>query len=203
VKKYHIDGRLKRLSPERRRRFNQEHQEWIRKYVDSNPLAFLYEIKEAFTKGFKFDISVSTIYKILIHDLNYTKKKVERQAIQIRFDDICRYTREVNMLTPIRDRLIFLDEMSLDNSDMLRKRGWFLRNARPTFIGEFKRRKRISILAILGVNGLIDVFEAENTFNRTVFFSFLRKLVNSKLIRKGSILIMDGAKIHLDQSMVN
>jgi transposase len=27
VKKYHIDGSLKRLSPERRRRFNQEHQE--------------------------------------------------------------------------------------------------------------------------------------------------------------------------------
>jgi hypothetical protein len=91
--------------------------------VDSNPLAFLYEIKEAFTKEFKFDISVSTIYKILIHDLNYTKKKVERRAIQIRFDDICRYTREVNMLTPIHDRLIFLDEMSLDNRDMLRKRG--------------------------------------------------------------------------------
>jgi transposase len=136
VKKCHINGILKKLSPEKRRGFNQEHQEWIRKYVDNITHAFLYEIKEVFTKEFKIDISPSPLYKILIHNLNYTKNKVERRAIQIRFDGICRYTREVNILSPIHDRPIFLDEMSQDNRDMLRKRGCFLRNARHTFIGK-------------------------------------------------------------------
>jgi transposase len=149
------------------------------------------------------DISISTIYKILILDLNYTKKKVERRAIQIRFDDICRYTKEINQIEPIHERLIFLDETSMDNRDMLRKRGWFLRNSRPTIDGQFTRSKRISILAFIGVKGIIEAYDTENTFNRTKFFTCLRELVNSRLIRMNSVLIMDGAKIHLDPNIVN
>jgi hypothetical protein len=45
------------------------------------------------------------------------------------------------MLQPIHNRLVFIDEMSLDNRDMLRKRGWFLRGSHPVYIGEFKRRE--------------------------------------------------------------
>ena len=94
-------------------------------------------------------ISVCTIYQILVHDFNYSKKTVERRSLQIRFDEICRYSIEMNQIRPLHHQLVFLDEMGLDNRDMLRKRGWFLRGTTPTNRGEFGRTRRISTLAFL------------------------------------------------------
>jgi transposase len=203
VKKYEKQGNLKRLSPANNKKFNAKHRLWIKNFVDNDPLSLLNEIKGAFVTEFEMDISISTIYKILIQDWGYTKKKIERRAIQIRFDDICRYTKEINMLQPVHNRLVFVDEMSLDNRDMLRKRDWFLRGSHPVYIGEFNRRKRISILAFIGNEGLIEVFETDNTFNRAKFFQSIRELVRAQKIKMGSMFIMDGAKIHLDQNIVN
>ncbi len=130
-------------------------------------------------------------------------KKVEKRVIEIRFADICRFTKEINQLRPIHDRLIFLDEMALDSPDILRKRGWFLRGSCPTFSVQCRRSQRISILAFLGIRGFFDVFQTENKFDRTRIFSCIKKIVNDELIKKGSEMIMDGAKIHLDKNIVN
>lgn len=204
VRKWHITGELKRLSAQKRSRFQKIHQQWIKSYVDKNPLSYLHEIKKEFESHFTgMRISISTIYKILIHELNYTKKTIERRAIDIRFSDICRFTKEVNSIRPVHDRLIFLDEMSLDNRDMLRKKGWFLRNHQPTMFAQFVRKERISILAFIGISGFIDVYETEGTFNRTKFFNSLRDLVQCRKLKTGSVVIMDGAKIHLDPNIVN
>lgn len=149
-------------------------------------------------------ISVCSIYQILVHDFNYPKKTVERRSLQIRFDEICRYSIEINQIRrPLHHQLVFLDEMGLDNRDMLRKRGWFLRGTTPTIRGEFGRTRRISTLAFLGQTGFMGIFETEGTFNRDRVMSCLRELVSSKKIMKGSVFIMDGAKIHLDLNIVN
>lgn len=204
VKKWHIEGNLDRLSAKNNTKFTPIHREWIRRFVEHDPLCYLWEIKTGFQEHFVgVSISISTIYRILIHDLHLTKKTVERRALQIRFDDICRFNGEINAIRPLHHQLLFLDEMSLDNRDMLRKKGWFLRGSTPTFRGQFGRSKRISTLAFLGWTGILEVFEVEGTFNRDKFLSCLRELVRSGRVAKGTIFIMDGARIHLDPNLVN
>ena len=204
VKRWHVEGNLDRLSAPNNRKFTYHHRLWIKDFVDRDPLCFLHEIQTGFQQHFVgMTISVSTIYSILVHDFNYSKKVVERRSLQIRFDEICRFCQEINQIRPLHHQLIFLDEMGLDNRDMLRKRGWFLRGTTPTIRGAFGRSRRISTLAFLCNTGFVEVFESEGTFNRDRFMACLRELVNSKKIMKGSMFIMDGAKIHLDPNIVH
>jgi hypothetical protein len=81
---------------------------------------------------------------------------VERRALQIRFDDICRYTKEINQIRPLIHQLLFLDEVSIDNRDMLCNRGWLLRGSVPSYSDNFNRTERISLLSFLSHSGLLE-----------------------------------------------
>lgn len=201
--KWHVQGKLKRLSTTNNKKFNENHRAWIKSYVEEKPLSYLNEIKHQFEYNFNgLQISISAIYKILIQHCKFTKQKAERRSIQIRFQDICRYSNEINCIRPLHSQLSFLDEVIVDNCDMLRYRGWFLKGSIPYFSCSFERKERISILAFLSVSGIIEAYETPGTFNRNIFVQCLRKLVKESKIRKGTVVIMDGAKIHLDPNIV-
>jgi hypothetical protein len=182
------------------------HREWIIYFVlKKDPLSYLIEIKREFEKVFHFDVSVSTISRILKEE-KITKKVLERRAMEIRADEIYRYSNEINIICPIPGQLLFLDEMSTDSRSMLRKKGWFLRNMRPFFRGIFHRSSRISILAFLGVDGLVECYETEGTFDRQRFVSCVRSLLKTGKIQKypgkHSVWVMDGASIHLSADLI-
>ena len=84
-----------------------------------------------------------------------------------------RFTYEINLLCPLPDQLLFLDEMSIDNCSMFRKRGWFVQGKRPFFRGLFTRSARISVLTFLGVNGIVENYQTFGTFDRKLFFDLL------------------------------
>jgi transposase len=160
-------------------KYTENHHSWIEDYVlNVDPLAFLHEIKAKFQKHFALTISESTISRIL-RLKGITLKVIEERAMQIRFADISRFTLEVNTIFPLPCQLLFLDEMSLDNRHMQRKKGWFLRGKRLLYRGFFKRSERISILAFLGSQGVVDVFRTDGTFDRLTFFDCCRKLLKS------------------------
>ncbi|ETL43299.1 hypothetical protein L916_06164, partial [Phytophthora nicotianae] len=48
---------------------------------------------------------------------------------------------------------------------MIRKRGYSLRGKKVAIRGDFERKSRVSVLAFIGVNGILGYFSTEGTFD--------------------------------------
>eukprot|EP00734_Pompholyxophrys_sp_LG126_P000415 Pompholyxophrys_sp_v1_NODE_166_length_1404_cov_1.601927.p1 type:complete len:352 gc:universal NODE_166_length_1404_cov_1.601927:1110-55(-) len=205
VNRFRETGYVHRVTSQRMKKFDSFHRQWIVQFILANPLSYLREICMAFFENFKKVISAACMFKIL-EESSFTKQVIERRAMEISFNDIVRFTMEVNTLRPLPHQLLFLDEMSTDNRAMLRKRGWFLRGHRPIYKSFFRRGARISLLSFLGVDGVVENFQTSGTFDRLKFFENCRQLLDSgKIVSypgRNSVWILDGASIHTDASMI-
>eukprot|EP00734_Pompholyxophrys_sp_LG126_P000366 Pompholyxophrys_sp_v1_NODE_136_length_1649_cov_15.867001.p1 type:complete len:346 gc:universal NODE_136_length_1649_cov_15.867001:504-1541(+) len=205
VRQFRSAGSLARKCPKRISKYDHEHREWIIDFVTISPLSYLWEIQKKFEKSFDLDISISTIC-VLLQEGGFTKKVAERRAMEVSVDSISRFTIELNSLDFCADQLLFLDEFFTDNRSMLRKHGWFLRGQRPVIKSCFQRGQRISILAFLGVDGIVENYETSGTFDHLTFFDCCKSLLDSGKVQpypgKRSIWILDGASIHVDNTMV-
>ncbi|XP_062534851.1 uncharacterized protein LOC134204032 [Armigeres subalbatus] len=188
------------------KKFQVEMRSWIVQLYQNHPLLFLDEAKEKFQKQFHMTISVSSICFIL-HEAGLSWKTVERRAIQIRDAEIIRFMRELLAIPWDIYNLVFLDEVSFDNRDMLRRKGYGVVGQKVIFSGEFCRRPRLSFLCFLGVDGMLDSFWTSGTFNRLIFFECIREfaLHNTNVHQYpgfNSVWIMDGARIHCDANII-
>ncbi len=102
------------------RRFSHHHREWILDLYRKKLLMFLDECAYEFLKHFKKTISIKSVWLILNAN-GLTRKTIERRAINIQEKDIIRYFKEINSIDWSISNLVFLDEVSFDNRDMLRK----------------------------------------------------------------------------------
>lgn len=110
-----------------------------------------------------------------MREAGLTWKVLERRAIQINNEEILRFTKELHSFPWILQNLVFLDEVSFDNRDMLRNKGYGMKGDRVYFRGEFCRKPRVSLLCFIGVNGLLDTFSTEGTFDRLKFVECCRE----------------------------
>uniref|UniRef100_A0A8D8MSN9 (northern house mosquito) hypothetical protein n=1 Tax=Culex pipiens TaxID=7175 RepID=A0A8D8MSN9_CULPI len=108
---------------------------WIVELYSRSPILFLDEAQELFQRKFKMSISTSSICTIL-HEAGMSWKTIERRAIQIRDDEIVRYVRELLSIPWDLFNLVFLDEVSFDNRDMLRTKGYGI-------VGEKENRRGV------------------------------------------------------------
>ena len=205
IEKYEMEGGLARCNVERTGLFDATMKNWVLQQYQLNPLLYLDEAKCKFIEHWGISISVSTIWNIL-REGGFTRKVVERRAIQIKESDIVRFANEVNSLTWSSENIIFLDEVSFDNRGMLRKRGFSVRGTKVLVRGEFVRKPRVSLLCFINAYGLLESFMTEGTFNRLNFLDCLRELIKSGNVQqypgKNSIWILDGAKIHCHESII-
>jgi transposase len=197
----------RKMSKEAMGKLGSTHKLWILKYVlFTDPLTYLHELKEKFHRHFGFSVHESTLSRFLVSK-GITKKVIERRAMQVRQKDVSRFTSEMNFIQPLQDQLLFLDEMSCDNRSMLRKKGWGLIGEKVLHRAIFKRSKRISVLAFLGVDGIVEVFQEEGTFTRLKFFNCIKNLLVSGKVEKypgrNSVWVLDGASIHLSPDIVS
>jgi transposase len=207
IEKFYTKGVVSRKQNESSAasKFDDDHKRWIKEFVDNKPTSYLREIAEAFQKQFGMTIAQSTVFYILTSVWKYTRQVVERRAMEIRMADVIRFSKELNMIRPTHEQLLFLDEFGFDNRDMLRKFGWFVKG-RPYMKSSFQRRLRNSFLGFCGVNGLVEAYHTEGTFDRQIFFRCVRTFVNSGKVQpypgRYSVWILDGAAIHCDPNIV-
>ncbi|XP_055601345.1 uncharacterized protein LOC129750136 [Uranotaenia lowii] len=188
------------------KKFGGHMRQWIFDLYRKEPVLFLEEPKIKFQKHFRINISVSSICSIL-HESGMSWKTIERRAIQIRDDEIVRFVKELLAIPWDLFNLVFLDEVSINNKDILRRKGYGIVGQKVVYRGEFCRKPRVSFLCFLNMNGLVDSFFTDGTFNRKKFFNCCRNfaLKNSQVQRYpgfNSIWIMDGARIHCDPNIV-
>ncbi|XP_039450495.1 uncharacterized protein LOC120429488 [Culex pipiens pallens] len=188
------------------KKFGAEMRTWLVELYNQHPILFLDEAQAMFQRMFKVSISVSSVWAIL-HEAGMSWKRIERRAIQIRQDEIVRYVKELLSFPWDLFNLVFLDEVSFDNRDMLRTKGYGIVGQKVIYRGEFCRKPRASMLCFLGSGGMLDSFWTEGTFTRVKFFECCRTfaLKNKKVQRYPgfhSVWILDGAKIHCDRHIV-
>ncbi|KAJ0391453.1 hypothetical protein ATCC90586_011837 [Pythium insidiosum] len=189
-------------------KFTDEHRQWLYNFYTSRPLAYLDEAQNAFEEFFNIEISIKSVWRI-IHDLGFTRKVLERRAINIKEQDVTRFLDELSRVDWVHQNLVFLDEVSFDNRGMIRRRGYALRGQKLAIRGEFQRKPRVSILAFLGVNGVIDYYDTEGTFDRLEFVRCCQQFAYSECAAlgmypgKNSVWILDGAAIHRHPEIVN
>lgn len=208
ITRYEQDGYFSRTKYERDcSKFSSEKRQWLINLYMKSPTMYLHEAKTCFQHEFNIRISVSSIWRILNH-AGLTLKYLERRAIQIKESDIIRFFNELSSIRWDYSNLLFLDEVSFDNRSMLRSRGYGIRGKRLVFRGEFVRKARVSLLCFIGQHGMIDSYSTNGTFTRSVFFDCCKRLaLETDHIRRypgtHSIWIMDGAKIHCCDQIIN
>ncbi|XP_062543330.1 uncharacterized protein LOC134210910 [Armigeres subalbatus] len=207
ILKYEENGVFKRKQRlQVYKKFSASMREWLVDLYRREPVLLLEEARDRFQKHFYVTISVSSVC-IILHEAGMTWKCIERRAIQIREDEITRFVRDMLAIPWDLSNLVFLDEVSFDNREMLSKKGYGIVGNKILYRGEFCRKPRVSFLCFLGVGGMADSFWTEGTFNRRKFFECCRKFaLNNKEVRKypgfPSVWILDGARIHCDVNII-
>lgn len=181
------------------KKFPKTQTDWIVNLFKRNPMLYLEEAKLIFQIQFLKSISTSSIGRIL-HSYGYTRKVLERRAMQIREDKILDFTEEINSIDWFWSSLCFLDEISVDKRGVWRKKGWSLKGKRLIRTTEFQRGTRNSLLCFLGQQGIQEAFDTDGTFTRKIFFDCCRRFVRSGKVQRypgrHSIWILDNARIH-------
>ena len=168
---------MSKKAPVRDSKISDAAREWLVRLYQRFPILYLDEAKEQFENFHGISISRSSI-SLVLRNANMSWKVLERRAIQLNVASVVRFARELTEFPWILDNLVFLDEVSFDNRDMLRKRGWYdlgelisycnrgVKGKSVIYRGEFTRKPRVSLLCFIGRYGLLETFHTEG-FNLT------------------------------------
>lgn len=206
IQRYEQQGSVERKSTVRKpAKFDEEKIKWLLDLYHANPILYLDEAKQRFELNFGVSIAASYICKIL-HDNNMSWKTLEVRAIQIKDSDIERFFYELESIDWIYSNLVFLDEISMDNRGLLRRKGYGIVGKKLIYRGEYVRRPRLSFLCFLGQQGILDTYKTEGTFTRLKFFECCKEFALGGTCLtypgKNSVWILDGAKIHCHPGII-
>ncbi|EGZ20631.1 hypothetical protein PHYSODRAFT_493567 [Phytophthora sojae] len=180
IKVYERTGTFERARTKSDKKFDASHRQWLIDFYQARPLAYIDEAQSAFKRAHHMDISKTSVWRI-IHDGGLTWKVLERRAMHTKELDILRFMQELSTMDWSHQNLVFLDE----------------------------RKPRVSVLAFIGVHGIIDYYDTEGTFDRVKFLESCRLFAYSKRgnVRQypgsNSVWILDGAAIHRDPEIVH
>lgn len=132
-----------------------EHVEWLKKLYEHEPTLYLKEAQERILQQFGFTVHHSTISRAL-RKIGFTRKVLERRALQIKKHEIDFFCKELESFYWDLPNLVFLDEVSFNNTEMFRTYGYGQVGKRILVQGKFQRLPRISLLCFLGLEGLLE-----------------------------------------------
>lgn len=146
------------------------------------------------------NISIPTICRALRHDLNLTRKKLQKRARESRPQEIIDFRHRLRPFYHYPQQLVFIDETSKDGRASLRKYAWSAPGTPAIVNLPFSRGKRVSALAAFNSNGFLAWAFTEDTFTRLSFHDAFVTNILPHLQRYPlpySIVIIDNARIHM------
>ena len=166
--------------------------EFIVELVRSEPGLFLAEIREQLYDSSGTLLSIEAVHRNLVNRLSITLKKPKTRNIR-------KYSYIEQMEFFPADFLVFTDESSFCDNDLLRSyarsvRGtpaaWFVVNQNPL---------RLSLLAAISIDGLAALTTTPETFTGHKFEHFLEHDLLPRMNRYpdvNSVLVCDNAAVH-------
>ena len=180
------------------RKLDSLHEQLVIATVMENPRIYLHEMCKMLKEATRVEVSEATICRVLRrHGL--TRKKVRLIAVQRSIEKRAQFMARA--LSFSRDKLVFLDETGSDGRNYVRKFGYSLRGMRAEVPHLLARGQRISAIAAIDCDGLVEVDYAIGTVNADIFFDFVRGSLLPNLqpfdgTSKRSVVIMDNCSIH-------
>lgn len=171
---------------------------FILNLVVSNPGIYLREIQAELCEMLMMNVSLSSICKFL-HKSGFTHQKLHCVALQ---QDILlreQFTIDVSHYSP--DMFVFIDETGADRRNTLRKYGYSLRGKPATKEALLVRGERVSAIACMTINGILDVKTHKETSNGDTFYDFIHTHLIPHLCpfdghSSRSVVVLDNCSIH-------
>lgn len=166
--------------------------------VLEHPGIMLHELQAKLFEQTGIAVCISTICRFL-HRSGFSHQKLRIVAIQR--DDFLRsqFAYDVSIYEP--EMLIFLDETGSDKRNTIRRHGYSLRG-KPLVSHELLvRGERISAIAFMSMNGMLDCKTVKHSVNGETFYEFVQTALLPHLMtfngtNPHSVLIMDNCSIH-------
>ena len=192
----------KRLYPEQharqRRKLTENDRFLILELVLERPGIYLNELRQNLFVIMGTDVSAATICRFL-HSCGFSRTNICSVAAQRNEELRARYVTEVALYT--QDMLVFVDETGSDRRDAMRKFGYSLRGQRCVAKRLLVRGERVSAIATISIDGILDYKFVRGTNNGETFQEFIEKDLLPHLMpfdghNSNSIVVMDNASIH-------
>jgi len=180
------------------RKLDDHHELLILGLVVDNPCLYLRELSKLILDATGVRVSGPTVCRALRRN-GFTRKKVQQVAKQR-----CTEYRAMFMARALNfnsDMFVWVDETGSDARTNIRKFGYAVIGEAPVYHRFLSRGKRISAIAAICTEGLIDVELTTGSVNGDKFFDFVRgSLIPNMHPFNGtaakSIAILDNCSIH-------
>lgn len=147
------------------KKFGLEKRCWLVDLYQKNPILYQEEAASLFYQKYHISISTTSI-SLILRQAGLSWKVLEKRAIQIQMADVVRFCKELTTFPWILENLVFIDEVSFDGRDMVRRKGYGVKGEKLVFRADFSRKARISLLCFLGVHGILNTYVTDGTFTR-------------------------------------
>lgn len=148
----------KKLTKRVFRKFGLERRSWLVNLYEKQPILYLHEAAQLFYEEFHTKISPSSV-SVILYEAGLSYKVLEYRARQIQTTDILRFCEDLLTIPWILDNLVFIDEVSFNYKDCLRKRGYGRKGKPLVYNSNFSRGKRLSLLCFFGIEGCCDTLK--------------------------------------------
>lgn len=176
--------------------------QFVETYVNQHPCLFLDELKDAIATAFPdlSNVSLATVCRALRHDMNLTRKKLEKRAREAKAQELDDFKFRLGTFYMYPEQLVFVDETSKDARESVHQWAWSPKG-QPAIVNlPFARGKRVSILAAFSHEGFIAWSHTPDTFTRQTFHNAFVETMLPHLQpwpMPNSIVIIDNARIHM------
>ena len=162
------------------------------------PGIYLREIQAELYEETGTEVCLSTICRFL-HRNGFTRQRFRIAATQR--GDLLRaqFVSDMSIYKP--EMLIFLDETGSDRRDCIRKYGYSLRGKPLVSHRLLVRGQRISAIAFMSMNGMLDCKTVNHSVNGDLFYDFVQSTLLPHLMpfdgnNPHSVVILDNCSIH-------
>lgn len=179
------------------------HELFILGILMENPSLYLREICPCIFQATGVKVSESTVCRVL-HRNKLTRKKIQQVAKQRCTEFRAAFMAQVLQFD--RDFFVWIDETGSDARSHIRKFGYSLHGQAPIYHRLLVRGQRVSAIAAISTDGLLDVELTTGSVNADKFEDFVRGSVIPNMhpfdgTSTKSIAILDNCKIHHAQGV--
>ena len=174
-------------------------------FVVENPGTQLKEVQKMLSQQLLLSIDVSTICRFLLKS-NFTYQKLSLVATQR--STFLRQKFMLDVSEYKHEMLVFIDETGTDSRKALRTHGYSLCGVPAKYHKPLVRGSRVSAIAAMSTEGILDVKISQGTNNGDTFYNFVETILLPHLqpfdgISSHSIVVMDNCSIHHTQNVVS
>lgn len=158
----------------------------------------MHEIQAELKDTLQIDVELSTIARFLFAN-KFTRQKLHNVALQR--DAFAREQYIIDVSLYSLEMFVFVDETGADHRNILRKYGYSLRGKPPCNHSLLVRGERVSAIACMSIQGILDVKIVKGTSNGDIFYEFLHSNLLPHLMpfdgrNPHSVVVLDNCSIH-------